>query len=219
MSKKTWLILAVLLAAQSPAVAAFRVGLGSSAAKRAAKVMDDAIPATPVMILPIQPLQSVTTGQVIWPFGVQGGGHPNGHPGFDFQTVVGASLLATASARVYKIEDDFTDGVHQKLIMLETSAYQFVYVGSLINLAVSPGDIVRKGQKIAELGQSSLSYNPVGNLHWGVNSRSRQAAVCPYDFLSPEAQSQINGLFALSTYTGQAQYPLLCNPCPPGGCR
>ncbi len=211
--------MAAVLAVQVPANAAFRFGLGNSAARRAAEVMDDAIPATPVLILPIPHLQSVTSGQVIWPFGVQGGGHPNGHPGFDFQTVVGAPVFASANAKIYKIEDDFTDGAAQKLVMLETSGYQIVYVGSLINITVAQGDIVIKGQKIADLGKSALTTLNNGFLHWGVNSKERQTAVCPYDLMSAEAQRQLDGLFALTTYSEQTRFPLICNPCPAGGCR
>lgn len=216
-------IIAVLFAAQAlapaPAEAAFRFGLGNSAAKRAEAVMDEAIPASPVLILPVSPLQATTSGQVIWPFGVQGGGHPQGHPGIDFQTVIGASVFASATAKVYKIEDDFTDGVLQKLIMLETANYQIVYVGSLINISVAAGDLVVKGQKIADLGQFGLVSQPYGFVHWGVNARSLQTAVCPYNLMSSESQRQLESLFARSTYFGQAQFPLICNPCPAGGCR
>lgn len=219
MTKMVFLILMVLWARPWPARAAFHFGLGNSAAKRAEKVMEEAVPAFPVMTLPILPLQSVTTGQVIWPFGVQAGGHPNGHPGIDFQTVIGGSVLASATAKVYKIEDDRMDGVLQKLVMLETSGYQIVYVGSLINISVAPGDLVMKGQKIAELGQFGLTSQPYGFLHWGVNSRAQQTAICPYDILNRQSQIELEKLFALSTYFGQDRFPLICNPCPAGGCR
>ncbi len=221
--KTVFSVLAVLFAGQAlvpaPADAAFRFGLGNSAAKRAADVMDEAIPSNPILILPISPLQATTSGQVIWPFGVQGGAHPQGHPGIDFQTVIGASVFASATAKVYKIEDDFTDGVLQKLIMLETSNYQIVYVGSLINISVAAGDLVVKGQKIADLGQFGRTSLPYGFVHWGVNAKSLQTAVCPYNLLSSDAQRQLDSLFALATYSGQAQFPLICNPCPAGGCR
>ena len=218
MLKKWFLLLAILFAAQAPARAAFRFGLGNAAAKRAAKVMDDAIPKIPVMILPIRPLDSATTGQVIWPYGVQGGGHPNGHPGIDFQTVEGASIFAAATARVYKIEDDFTDGSANKLVMLETGSYQIVYTGNLMNLTIAAGDIVVKGQKFADLGRFSPRTSSCF-MHFGMNSNSQQAAVCPYGFFTPEAQRQLDALFALTTYTEQSQFPLICNPCPTGGCR
>ncbi len=214
------LTLTLFAALQVPAEAAFRFGLANSAAKRAASVMDEAIPATPVMILPISALESVTTGQVIWPFGVQGGGHPMGHPGFDFQTVVGGSVYASATMRVTKIENDFTDGALQKLIMFETASYQIVYVGSMINITVGPGDVVTKGQKFATLGQFALVAQSYGFLHWGVNTKGgNQGAVCPYDLLGTEAQRQLDALFRLSTYSGQDRFPLICNPCPAGGCR
>ncbi len=218
MAMKILLILAVSLALQAPASAAFRFGLGKSAAARASNVMEEAIPAFPVMILPISPLESVTTGQVIWPYGVQGGGHPNGHPGLDFQTVLGASIYATATAKVLRIENDFTDGFSNKLLMLETRGYQIVYTGNLLNMTIAPGDIVRKGQKIAELGQFSPTQ-PYCFLHWGINVNSQQSNVCPYDTLNPESKRQLDALFALTTYSEQSRFPLLCNPCPPGGCR
>lgn len=109
MTRKIFLIFIASLASQAPASAAFRFGLGDSAAKRAAKVMEEAIPAFPVMVLPILPLQSVTTGQVIWPFGVQGGGHPNGHPGFDlFKEGKAMSML---TKKIRSIKKVFSDGI------------------------------------------------------------------------------------------------------------
>ncbi len=220
--KKILLILAVSVAAQASAEAAFRFGIGKGAAERAAKVMDEAVPAYPVMILPISPLESMTTGQVIWPFGVQGGGHPNGHPGIDFQTVIGASVFAAATARLARIEDDFTDGAAQKLLMFETPGYQIVYIGSMVNITVAPGDFVNRGQKIAELSRFGAGAATYGFLHWGINPRSSDqfgTNFCPYDALSSEGQRQLEALFARSTYFLQDRFPLICNPCPSGGCR
>ena len=220
MSTRYALCFAILyLAAQASAQGAFRFGLANSAAKRAAQVADDSLPATPSMCLPILQLESITTGQVIWPFGVQGGGHPMGHPGIDFQTVLNGSVFASATAKVSRIEDSYTDGTPQKYIQLETPGYQLAYVGTLINITVVPGSFVSKGQKIAELGPFSGWGNRNGFLHWGMYARSNQMAICPYDFLDPTAQGQLSALFAFTTYAEQSQFPLLCNPCPAGGCR
>jgi hypothetical protein len=41
----------------------------------------------------------------IWPFGVHGGGHPEGHGGFDFELEAGATVRAAADGIVLRVEE------------------------------------------------------------------------------------------------------------------
>lgn len=86
------------LAPASALHAEFRLGLAKSVAKRGAKISEEVFPDRPApMILPV-PAAMVTHGEIIWPFGVRGGGHPQGHPGFDFNTDVGARSTSPPGA-------------------------------------------------------------------------------------------------------------------------
>ena len=201
--------------------AAFRFGLANSAAKRGANVVDQVLPLSIVLILPVLPSQVATQGQVIWPFGVQAGGHPNGHPGIDFQTVIGAAVLASANGKVREVSDRSVDSPEkEKVIIIDHARNQGAYVGSLINITVSVGDFVVQGQKLADLGafQGGLPY---GFLHWGLSTfmTDQPAAICPYNFLTAEGKADLDQMFARSTYVERSQFPLICNPCPAGGCR
>lgn len=196
-----------------------RIGLANSAARRAAKINEEAFPdKTAPLILPV-PAALVDRSQLLWPFGVQGGGHPHGHPGFDFDTELGAPVLAAFRGRVRSVTDAMEGSVAEKVIEIVDSQYQSFYIGPMVNVSVSPGDFVMQGQKIAELGPFGNPSDPFGFIHWGVYSLASQQPVCGYELMSPAAKAELEDIHARSTYSEKTTYPLICNPCPSGGCR
>lgn len=215
-----WAVLGLLTLAPAFALyAEVQLGLAKSAAKRGAKISAEVFPARPApMILPV-PAALVTHGEILWPFGVRGGGHPQGHPGFDFNTDVGAPVFATSRGRVRNITDEVEEGVTEKVVEIVDASFQTFYIGPMVNVSIAVGDFVEEGQKIAELGTFSNLPSPYGFIHWGVNSLSSQMAVCPYEFLTPTAKLELEGLHARSAYSEKTAFPLICNPCPSDGCR
>lgn len=224
MTKKTALSLAVWLsvAAGFPAAGgtAFRFGLANNAAKRGAEIAGQATSGPVSMPLPV-PAAQVTRGVLIWPFGARGGDHPNGHPGIDFQTEVGAPLYATLGGRVREVSDTLlvSQGIMEKTIMVDHDAYQVAYVGPMTNVSVSVGQVIKQGQKIAELSAWPNASPAYGFVHWGVISLATKLAVCPYPLMNATAKREMEDLHARSTYSDKAQFPDICNPCPDGGCR
>ena len=220
MKRFTILLTISFCAAAIHSDAAFRFGLANSAAKRATKIVDEKLPTNPILILPVAVAQMTTSGQVIWPFGIRAGGHPEGHPGIDFQTILGASVFASAAGKVREVSDRSGTSLEaEKVIIIDHALYQGAYVGSLINISVAVGDFVVQGQKLGDLGPFALGPGTYGFLHWGYTPFSTQSPVCPYNFLTAQGKKDLEQLFALSTYDGQNQFPLLCNPCPVSGCR
>ncbi len=208
-----------ILAFEPPVHAAFRFGLANSAAKRGSKIADQALPSPVILKMPL--LRSEGS-RLLWPFGVQGGGHPQGHPGIDFAANIGASVYASANGRVREVSDRSGSSAEaEKVIIIDHAQNQGAYVGSFKNIAVSVGDFVVQGQKLAELEAFAGSSGQYGFLHWGLSTfmTSSPAAVCPYDYLTDDGKAELTAMFTGTIYSGMAQFPLLCNPCPSGGCR
>ena len=210
---------AALCGAVSNGQAAFRFGLANNAAKRGAGVAEQALPINIVLILPISASQ---INSMLWPFGVQGGGHPNGHPGIDLGAVLGASVFASANGKVREVSDRSLDSPEmEKVIIIDHARYQSAYVGSLTRITVQAGDFVVQGQKLGELEGFQGGKQSYGFLHWGLSTflTSDPASVCPYNFTAADGKTVLEQLFSRSTYSERSQFPLLCNPCPAGGCR
>lgn len=202
--------------------ASFRVGLADNAAKRSAEAVDKAFPNPLTLTLPIDPaLIDPDSVQVIWPFGIPGSSHPDGHPGIDFDTVLNAAVYASAAGKVREVSNQSQhSSAAEVVLIIDHAATQTTYVGSLINVTVSPGAIVTQGQKIAELGPWSLGQGrQYGFLHWGLTSFTSHVSLCPYLFLDSKGKSDLEALHARSNYQNKAQYPLICNPCAATGCR
>jgi hypothetical protein len=217
--KTLTMVLAVGFAAASSAGAGLRFGLAKSAAQRASDIAGEALPENLTLVLPISPAQMNYGSQVLWPFGVQGGGHPHGHPGIDFYSVPGADVVATAPGRVAQIIDEPAEPeLRQKNIKIEHGGGQTYYIGTFRTISVSVGDYVKQGQKIGVLGPIPTGTMSYGFMHWGVGTRTSQTSVCPRDYLSPSDQAALDRLQQLSSYLEKSQYPLICNPCPAGGC-
>lgn len=200
--------------------AAFRFGLANSVAKRGSNIVNEVLPGNLALILPINPAHVDFSGQVIWPYGARGWGHPEGHPGIDFDLEVGAPVYASATGKVREVS---AYSVHsgsgtETLIIIDHAFYSTVYVGSLQNVTLSVGSFVVQGQKIADLGQWALSQNrQYGFIHWGVNSFATQRSVCPSDFLNSAAKTELERMLIRAIYPDKDQFPNLCNPCP--ACR
>lgn len=59
--------------------------------------------------LPISLSEIDTTSPMkLWPYGVQGGDHPSGHPGIDFVLVVGGSVLADQKGTIIDVASSVT---------------------------------------------------------------------------------------------------------------
>ncbi len=177
-------------------------------------------------ILPIEQSDAVSEHVGLWPFGVQGGEHPQGHPGFDFEAHVGTPIRAVADGSVGFVGPS---GHHEGMTisighMTSRGWVDTYYTGSITDIHVKKGDHVKQGEVIASYAASEHLGMPRGlsTFHFGVDQliiADRRESVCPADYFTQEAQRAVEELHRQSKYRERATFPLLCNSCPTGGCR
>jgi murein DD-endopeptidase MepM/ murein hydrolase activator NlpD len=151
----------------------------------------------------------------VWPYGVPGGDHPNGHPGIDFFLVLGADVLADQSGTVSNISASVYAG-EQGIDLQHSDGYTSYITGFFQQVLVTKGQKVSQGQLIAK----AAPFGGAGpaSFHWGVVDNTK-AVYCPADFLPADVRATMQAWLDQSTYDNKAAYQSLCNPCPAGGCR
>lgn len=180
------------------------------------------------LLLPFKKEDLLTKYQGIWPFGIRGGDHPNGHPGIDFETKVRAPVLAAADGKVTQAGE--AEGFNEQKIVVNFDNGQtkmdIWYVGPM-EVGVKVGEIVKAGDIIAHTKASTQAgQGDVGFLHFETSRYMPfpPGAICPAEFMNTQAKKDLGELFTQSKYKEREKFPLLCNECPPGfypfgGCR
>ncbi|HME51287.1 MAG TPA: hypothetical protein VKM55_03660 [Candidatus Lokiarchaeia archaeon] len=102
----------------------------------------------PSIALPVNPAQLDYSGAsyLIWPYGVRGGGHPEGHPGIDFSFNFSAPIHTACDALVTAITPNQS---HPGTSTIDTIpiGYPFVIVryDELVNVTVTTLSTVKQG--------------------------------------------------------------------------
>lgn len=151
----------------------------------------------------------------VWPFGVPGGDHPNGHPGIDFFLQVGADVLADQSGTITNVNASFYAG-EVGIDLQHGDGYTTYLTGFYQQVLVSKGQKVSQGQVIAKA--APFGGSGPASFHWGIVDTAK-TVYCPADFLPADVRATMQAWLDQSTYDNKAAYPSLCNPCPPSGCR
>lgn len=118
-----------------------------------------------------------------WPYGVKGGGHPEGHRGWDLDAPEGLEILAAGTGRV-KRADACGSGTpcsfgHFIVLGLEGGGtVSYHHTGPPL---VEKGDRVVAGEPIATF----VAYEPVAVVHFDLAVGLHK--VCPEPYLSEEA--------------------------------
>jgi hypothetical protein len=141
----------------------------------------------------------------IWPFGVKGGDHPEGHPGIDFEADTGTPILAAAAGMVTWIGNSVYPG--EKSITVHNGDYDTYYTGYFTTVKVSAGAQVIQGQTLAEM--DLWPGTKAGFPHFGVNRSGTD--LCPYDVMDDSSKAQLIELLNKSDYPEKGKYPLICN--------
>ena len=157
-------------------------------------------------------------GMKVWPYGVSGGDHPNGHPGIDFFLAVGADVLADANGTVSDVSSSMYPG-EKSIAVSHGDGWRSYFTGYFQDIVVVRGTSVSAGQLLGHAapfggGAGAASY------HWGVVEDTRAGNPrCPADFLRPADRQVVQRMLDESNYPEKERFPLLCNPCGAGGCR
>jgi hypothetical protein len=153
--------------------------------------------------MPIIPPNAAREGYGLWPYAVHGGGHPEGHPGWDVEYTEGAKVRAMADGVVRSVE-----------AVPEHNSFRIsIEHGSGISTSIDalgppePG-IVDGGQ--VSRGDAIASPHPTfGMAHIGVIANHTE--VCPEDWLSEAGQMVFEEIFRTAGYGEELTEPFACN--------
>jgi hypothetical protein len=159
------------------------------------------------MRMPIAPGDGALTKYGLWPYGVHGGSHPEGHPGIDIEYAAGTSVLAATAGTITSFGPNsnfptLTD------VMVEARTgvtVQYDHMGAM-DPSLSVGSVLVEGQV---LGDAPLSgtHNAVHlALRFGLET------TCPVPYFNAAGQSTFDTLWDTAHYMEELVEPLTCNP-------
>lgn len=164
--------------------------------------------ATPFEIeMPILLADSAAAAFRLWPWGVHGGGHPEGHEGWDVEYACGAQVRAAAAGTIASVRPN--DGfAGQWNVTISHRPGRSTRYDHLENLqpGIVEGATVAVGQVLADAGMTG------GHCITHFTVRSGTDAICAEPFLSPSAQTVFDAIWADAVYNEEFCEPLVCNP-------
>jgi hypothetical protein len=142
----------------------------------------------------------------LWPFGVHGGGHPEGHAGWDFEYAAGAQVYAAAGGTVTSVEpnDDFpgqSDVTIEHRPGIET---RYHHVENL-DPAIVEGAAVASGDVLGDPGDFGPGFRVV---HFALAFFS--GSTCPTPYLTPAAEALFDAIWAGADYAEELTEPYPC---------
>ncbi len=124
----------------------------------------------------------------LWPFGVHGGAHPEGHPGIDFlldsaDARGDIAVKASLAAEIISITPE-TEYPGSSCIVMDSACVEVNLCHVRLDPALRVGGSVARGQRLGTVGlaQSEGRYS----LHFGAYSGPDAGPACPADFLDPD---------------------------------
>jgi len=153
--------------------------------------------------MPIIPPNAARVGYGLRPFGVHGGEHPEGHPGWNVEYTEGAKVRAMANGVVrsveavpengsYRVTIDHGGGVSTRMDALGPPE-----PGILEDAEVSRGDAIASPHAELSMAHVAVIVN--------------QAEVCPEDWLSESGRIVFEEIFRTAGYGEELTEPFACN--------
>lgn len=97
-------------------------------------------------------------------------GEPRMHTGIDIKAPVGTAVVAAASGKIVRTEEQIGYGYGQPCMIEHKFGYQTLY-GHLVRLEVHNNQIVKKGDVIGRVGDTGLSQGP--HLHFEIRKNGK----------------------------------------------
>jgi hypothetical protein len=124
----------------------------------------------------------------LWPFGVHGGAHPEGHPGIDFlidsaDARGDIAVRASFSAEIISITPE-TDYPGSSCLVMDSACVEVNLCHVKLDSSLKVGDGVKRGQQLGIVGPAVGGQY---SLHFGTYSGSNADLVCPSDFLDSDS--------------------------------
>ena len=159
--------------------------------------------------LPLASTDHAATTFCIWPYGVHGGGHPEGHPGIDFEYVAGSDVIAAAAGEVLSVslnEYHLPDVLYT--IIQEARPGVHVIYDEVVDVepSVTVGAVLASGDVIG----SPYDTGSFHMIHFGL--RAGGEFLSPADYLDRSAQAQFDTFWSIACYQEEAAEPLHSNP-------
>jgi hypothetical protein len=144
----------------------------------------------------------------LWPFGVHGGGHPEGHPGWDPEYAANVEVRAAADGEIVSIEDNDAGPGQKNIEILHRPGRSTVY-HHVVDLepGLAPGVTVVRGEPLGLPADFGGGHRVI---HFSV--RSSIDDVCPLGFLSASGAAIFDATWATAAYAEELTEPFPCNP-------
>lgn len=157
--------------------------------------------------LPIQVGDSTRIAYGVWPYGVHGGGHPDGHPGWDFEFIPGRMVRAAADGAVDEIttNGEFLGQVDVRVQHRPGYRTHYDHIG-VLEAGIAVGTSVVAGQALGAAG----NVGPFDMTHFGVDRNTGTA--CPLSYLNTASLALFNDLWQTAAYEEELVEPFPCNP-------
>ena len=157
--------------------------------------------------LPIQAGDSTRIAYGVWPYGVHGGGHPDGHPGWDFEFIPGRMVRAAADGVVDEItaNGEFPGQVDVRVQHRPGYRTHYDHIGVLEG-GIAVGASVISGQALGAAG----NVGPFNMTHFGVDRNT--GTPCPLSYLDASSLALFNVLWQTAAYEEELAEPFPCNP-------
>lgn len=175
--------------------------LGMEGSRRVFVGNDELVPFS--LDMPIAAGDGAFNNYGIWPYGVHGGNHPEGHGGIDIEFAGGANTLAVADGVILFLGPNSNFPARYD-ILLEARpgvVVQYDHMGAP-DPAVFLGATVTRGQVLGS------DPNPI-HVHLAV--RAAGETTCPTEHFTPAGQAVFNSLWSNASYREELVEPLRCN--------
>lgn len=185
------------------------------------------VPGVLALAMPIEPGDSANTAFGITPFGYHGADHAqDGHPGWDVEYRIGGIVRAAAAGTVESVfADPLTPGRFTVQIehVVGTHHYRTVYTNlSSVNAAIVALEPVATGQPIGVAGTVTVTVGTAAityaMTHFQLDDFeyyreiANPNAVSPEPFLTANAKSLFDGLWARAAFGHELVEPFVTNP-------
>lgn len=123
---------------------------------------------------------------MIWPHGVHGAAHPEGHPGIDFNLTADSADLrvyAPISGEIVATTVE-EDNPGASCLILDSACIQVNLCHIRMVAGLKEGSKVKRGQLLGTV--VAIAEGGAYSLHLGTYVKSGEQQVCPGDFLDPD---------------------------------
>lgn len=122
----------------------------------------------------------------LWPHGVHGAAHPEGHPGLDFNLSAADADIAVYAPIAGEIVATTAeeDNPGSSCLILDSACIQVNLCHIRLAAGLGEGSRVKRGQLLGKV--VPVAGGGAYSLHFGTYVKSGEQQVCPADFLDPD---------------------------------